>query len=134
MNAFPLIMGILFAMTVLFHGIGEGMAEKNRYTYVDMAAKTAVRASLEEEAWDLPATANAGVIVLDEYKAKQIAEDRFLSNQDIVGIVDVHVINNAPYTFTYNGKMCEFQSNGVALTYTLDNRTWIRCGEVDDYN
>ncbi len=100
---------------------------KNRdiSTGINIAAKAAATK------WDKEATAEAGMIILDEDQAASTAVDFFSFNTG--GSVDwaelyIEIVNNAPTTRFIDGNEYSFVANGVILKY----KNFIEIVEADD--
>ncbi|OEH86012.1 hypothetical protein BHU72_14765 [Desulfuribacillus stibiiarsenatis] len=132
MNKIPILLGLLLAVVLFFHGVSQNVIESNIFQKADVAAKIAVRGGLIDENWDLATTANSGYIVLDQNKVENAVEQLFLDNQDVVNQYEIFVINDAPTTFSYLGQSIDFTSNGVVLVYQFNDLTRLRSAEVTD--
>ncbi|HJV47218.1 MAG TPA: hypothetical protein VJ824_15990 [Bacillota bacterium] len=82
--------------------------------------------------WDKQATAEAGMIVIDEAGAEAKAQESFFQNTHGMPVDPskflVEVVNNAPVTLAVNGEALHFESNGIIVKY--DHFTQI--AEADD--
>lgn len=71
--------------------------------------------------WDLPRTANAGIIVLHGVRATQAASDIFRKNTDLLpvnaDVFSIEIINDAPCTKNIRGDIQQLVSNGVLVEY-----------------
>lgn len=94
--------------------------------YVDMVL--AARAGAM--ARDKQATAAAGVIMLDQTRAKQLAEQSLTANNENPSRFEIFVVNNAPVLFRWRGEEQFFSSNGVAIGLEFNGNPILKTEEV----
>ncbi|MEZ2659211.1 hypothetical protein [Aneurinibacillus aneurinilyticus] len=81
-------------------------------------------------AWDKEATAEAGVIKLDEIRAVELAQNTLVANGQQLSDYEIFVVNNAPTLFTWRGKEHFFKENGVAVGFVQNGFPVLKTEEV----